>query len=77
MTRLTDDEREWIRLMAREIAFAVFREAMPDQCARCKATKDIAKFRWILVGIGIGVPIGTAGVVVGLAKLIPAFAAVL
>ena len=77
MTHFTDEDRELFKLMGREIAFGVFEEAMPHQCERCKATKDIAKFKWLLIGIGIGMPVGTAGIVVGVLKLLPKLAAAL
>jgi len=77
MPPLSEQDKEYIRMLAREIAFCVFEEAGPLLCQRCKPSKDLAKLKWLMIGVGIGMPLGTAGIVVGFIKLVPAIAGVL
>ena len=77
MAGLTDDDKEYVRLVAREIAFAVFREGLPMHVQTCVWGQKINRIKWIMIGIGIGVPLGTAGLTVGILKFFPKIAAVL
>ncbi|HUW31045.1 MAG TPA: hypothetical protein VM223_05480 [Planctomycetota bacterium] len=77
MTKLTDEDKEWIRLIGREIAFAVFNEALPAHEAMCPHGQKLVKMKWLMIGIGIGIPLASAGLVAAAIKLFPAFAAAL
>jgi len=77
MTKLTDEDREWIRLVGRELAFAVFKEAIPAHEATCPHGQKLIKLKWMMIGIGIGIPLASAGLVAATIKLFPAIAAAL
>jgi len=77
MTKLSDEDKEWIRLVGRELAFAVFREALPVHQATCPHGLKLVKMKWMMIGIGIGIPLASAGLVAAAIKLFPAVAAAL
>jgi len=77
VTGLGEQDKEWVRLIAREIAFAVFKEAIPLHCETCIHGQKIVKMKWMMVGIGIGIPIASVGALAGLVQVLPKLAAIL
>lgn len=54
MTPLSKDEKEWVKLIAREIAFQAVKEATLEHIDSCPHGKRFSIFRGLLIGVAIG-----------------------
>jgi len=77
MTKLSGDDREWIRMVAQEFVSEAFEKAIPLHVAACPHGLKLVKLKWMCIGVGIGIPMATAGLVAAAMKLLPALVAAL
>ena len=71
MPPLTDDEKEWVKLIAREVAFQAVKEATLEHIDSCPHGKRFSMFRAWLIGVAIGCSLGGGAGGYLLAKIIP------
>lgn len=69
MAPLTDDEKEWIKMVAREVGFQVVKEATAEHIASCPHGKNLGKFRAWLIGVAVGCSLGGGAGGFALAKI--------
>ena len=68
---LSKQDSEWVKLVAREIAFEAIKETLSEHVQSCPHGQNIARFRAWMMGLGAG--LGLVGMTSGyaIAKLIP------
>jgi len=66
---LSEQDQEWIRLTARELAFQAIKETLAAHIASCPHGLAIVKAKWLIVGISIGPMLVGGGAGFALAKL--------
>jgi len=60
---LSENDKEWVKLIAREIAFAVNKAVIIEHIKSCPHGKALLMSKWFLIGICLGPGIigGSAG----------------
>ena len=66
---LTEQDRDWIRLMARELAFAAIKETLREHVKGCPHGQALGRIRSLLIGVALGSGIGGAGIVALISRL--------
>ena len=67
---LSEQDKEWVKLVARELAFAVNKEVIAEHIKNCPHGQSILMSKWFLVGVCIGCSIAGSGISLALARLI-------
>ena len=52
---LSEMDKEWIKLTARELAFAATKEVLRQHIDSCPYGKKLLKAKALMVGIGVGI----------------------
>lgn len=68
---LSEADREWVKLIARELAFEAIKETLVLHVEACPHGKNLGKFKAWLVGVIVGCTLVGGGGGYVLAKLIP------
>ncbi len=66
---LTREEKDWIKLKARDTAFEVTKEVLAEHIKSCPHGMAILKAKWLLIGVTLGPTIAGTGLGFVLAKL--------
>lgn len=66
---LTQQEKDWIKLKARDTAFEVTKEVLIEHIKGCPHGLAIMKAKWLLIGVTLGPTIAGTGLGFALAKL--------
>lgn len=69
---LSELDREWVKLISKEVAFAVNKEVTIQHIENCPHGKKIVLGKWLVAGIFIGCAVASglgAGGVLALAKI--------
>jgi len=69
---MTEEDKEWVKLVARELAFAVNKEVIVEHIKSCPHGQALLGSKWFLVGVCIGCSIAGSGISLALAKIIMA-----
>lgn len=67
---LSKDDREWVKLISREVAFKVNKEVLAEHIKTCPHGKSILITKCLLVGVCIGSGLISSGVAIAVARLI-------
>ena len=70
---LSEQDREWIKLLAKDVAFEVNKEVMISHIASCPHGQKMIVGRWLVGGVFVGCAISSglgAGGVLAIAKLL-------
>ena len=68
---LSEADRDWVRLMAKELAFEAIKETITLHVQACPHGQNLGKFKAWLVGVIVGCTIVGGGSGFALARLIP------
>jgi len=69
MDSLSEQDKEWIRLTARELAFQAIKETLSVHIQSCPHGLAIMKAKWLIIGVSIGPMLVGGGAGYALAKL--------
>ncbi len=70
---LTKEDKDWIKLLARDVAFKVNKEVLVTHIASCPHGQKMVVGKWLIVGIFVGCAVASglgAGGVIALARLL-------
>ena len=66
---LSQNDREWVKLIAREVAFEANRATLADHVRSCPHGRDLGVFKARFIGFVAGAAAAGGGVGVGLANI--------
>jgi hypothetical protein len=58
---LSEQDKDWVKLVAKELAFEVNKEVMATHVTDCPVGKKVTGMRNIMLGIGIGLGLTIGG----------------
>lgn len=67
---LDEADREWVKLIAKDLAYQVNKDVLQEHVKNCPFAKKMVVGKAYIVGICIGVGVASSGISVGLLKLI-------
>lgn len=70
---LTEADKDWIKLLARDVAFKVNKEVLISHIASCPHGQRMIVGKWLIVGVFVGCAVASglgAGGVLALARLL-------
>lgn len=69
MAELNAQDKDWIRLTARELAFQAIKETLSIHIQSCPHGMAMIKAKWLIIGVSIGPMLVGGGAGFALAKL--------
>ncbi len=70
MTTMTDQDKEWVKLIAKELCFEVTKSIISEHIQSCPHGRSLMNSKWLLVGICIGSGMTGGGIGALMAKLL-------
>lgn len=67
---LSQDDKDWVKLISREVAFQVNKEVIASHIKSCPHGKTLLASKWFLMGVCIGSGFAGGGLALGVAKII-------